>query len=99
MEQKHNHPETVEVWISYFFKWGIPPRERIVSLSWNEFDQLTLGKPCSFPVRTISDVERVRSQRFDGTVFPDKVNADLARKLVGIEVDVLPKYIHVIRLK
>ena len=99
MEPKYNHPETVEVWISYFFKWGIPPREKTVTITWDEFEQLTKGKTESFQVKTVGDVEEIKANRFSDSIFPDNVDADLTRSFVGIQSDVLPKFIHVVRLK
>ena len=101
MENPIVHPETVEVFVSYFFKWGIPPREKTVTISWAEFEQLTLGKTSAFPVKTQEDVEAVHNPRirFGGTVYSDKVDPALARKLVGIDSEILPKFINVIRLK
>ena len=101
MEESNSHPDTVEVFISYFFKWGVPPKEKTVVISWDEFDKLTLGKTSAFPIKGPEAVEAVHNPRirFGGTVYPDNVDAAIARRHVGITSEILPKFINVVRLK
>lgn len=99
MEEQIIHPETVEVFISYFFKWGVPPKEKVVEITWDKFNELTYGRAHVYRISTWEDIEEFRKKRFKDTVFPDNADAAIARQLLGMDDYILPKYINIFRLK
>lgn len=100
MEEQINHPKTVEVFISYFFKWGIAPFEKKVLITWDRFNELTGGRASSYPIKTWADVETFRKTRFNSHTFADgRINSKVARQMLGVKSDILPMFINIFRLK
>ena len=80
------HPATVDVWINYFFQWGVAPMQKTITISWQDFVALTCGNPDRFKVKSEEYLAWISNPktRFQWQDLEKSIDRPTARRLLGI---------------
>lgn len=84
-----DHPAEVDVWINWFFRWGVAPKQITMTISWDDFVALTCGNPEKFEVQSMEYLDWISNPetRFKWKDLEASIDRTSARRLLKINTD------------